>query len=163
MTVSSERGLPARLCQLLDGEHLSGPEHAAFVLAACDPEGWSHTALLSVGEVLAVSARELRLALHRGSGTTASLTASGRGTLLVVHGGAAWTVRLAARRAPDPVEESLPARFVAEVREVRRHTVPYAELTSPIAFRLLDPEATQRRWRTTLSALRELGAGNGCA
>ncbi|MBV8987371.1 MAG: hypothetical protein JO372_02310 [Solirubrobacterales bacterium] len=49
------------------------------------------------------------------------------------NGGAAWMVRLAARRAPDPVEGSLPARFVAGVR-----------------------------WRTSLSALRDLGAGDGC-
>ena len=153
MTAAAQLALPPRLVELLDGERLADKAAVAFVLMTGDADGWCHAALLSVGEILARSERELGLALHRGSGTTANLTRTGRGTLLIVDGPAAHTVRLEARRVEDPPDAPL-ARFRAAVASVIRHEVPYARLTSPITFELADPAATRERWSATLAGLR---------
>jgi hypothetical protein len=151
--------LPEVLLRSLDGRDLASQTGETFVLSTVGEHGWPHLAMLSAGELLAISARELRLALHAGSGTSANLARSGRGTLLAVADGGAITIRLLARllghRSVDGGELAL---FDAEVAELTEHRVGYAELESGIRFRLPEPELVLARWERTHDVLREARA-----
>ena len=151
--------LPDAIVRMLDGSNLERGEGETFCLVTTGRDGWPHVALLSVGEVVAVAPRELRLALHAGSGSTAALEASERGTLLVVHDGAALTVRLRTGLLGRPVVAGVAlACFRAGVEEVVTHRAGYAELETGPRFRLVERETTLARWRQTVAALLEAGA-----
>lgn len=143
--------LPAALVATLGApDPEAGP---AYPLTTVDADGWPHVALLSAGELLVRDPGTLRLALHAGSGTTASLRAGGRGTLLAVLGDAALTVRLQATALGDLDVAGLAlAAFEARVVEVREHRAPYARLRTGITFELTDPDVPER-WRATRRAL----------
>ena len=113
-------------------------------------------ALLSVGEVLAVSGTEIRLALWCGTRTAGSLERSGRATLACVLPPAAYTVRLGGvDRLPSPADAL--AFYACRVEAVEVDTVGYAELIGGIRFRLGDPAAVVERWQRTIDALRAAG------
>lgn len=148
--------LPDPLLDLLSGDDLERKEGETLLLLTVADEGWPRVALLSVGEVLAISSRELRLALYPASTTTANLTRVGRATLAAFAGGAAYYVELDARRLDDlHGPHAVLARFTGEVRSVRKDLVGYAELVSWVRFRLVDRDRVLRRWRETVSSLRE--------
>lgn len=151
--------LPHPLVELLDGTGLPSREGATFLLVTVGETGWPHVALLSVGEVLAVSPQELRLALWSSSRTTTNLTRTGQGSMALVHGGAAYRLQLAARRAGeiDVAGQSL-ACFTADVVDVIEDAVGYAELVSGVTFRLREPGEVLARWAETIAKLRHLPA-----
>lgn len=148
--------IPAELARLLDGSDLAGRVGETFELLTVSGDGWPNVALLSVGETLAVSGTELRLALWNGTRTAESLARDGRATLTCVLPPDAYTVRLADAALLACADESL-AFFSCRVGAVEVDTVGYAELTSGIRFRLGDEAAVVERWRRTIDALR--GAG----
>jgi len=114
--------------------------------------------MLSVGEVLAVDRRRLRLALWPASGSTRNL-AGGRATLMLVVGPDTYYVRLRSRRLPDLELSSGPrACFEADVEGVLLDAVGYATVTSGIEFRLNEPQRVLPLWREALAALREVGS-----
>ncbi|MEE8396769.1 MAG: hypothetical protein V3S29_11985, partial [bacterium] len=155
----SAEGLPRPLLRLLDGEGLADKVGVTFLLTTIESSGWPRMALLGAGEVLAVSPQELRLALWPDSRTAAALTASGRGTLFLVHGGAAYTVRLAARRLANlPAGDAALACFGGAVVEGEEDRVGYATLTGGISFRLHHPEQVLARWKVVIEALRAIPA-----
>jgi hypothetical protein len=145
--------LPADVVALLDGNELGARVGLTIELLTVAEDGWPGVALLSVGEVLAMSESEIRLALWPVSRTTANLTRTGQGVLAFVHAGAAYSVRLETERGDD-----LPgplAAFAGQVAGVRRDEVDYARLTSGITFDLPDAQAVVARWRRTIEALKQ--------
>jgi hypothetical protein len=129
-----------------------------LVLVSVGTGGWPHLALLSVGEVLALDDRTLRLALWPASTATANLAREPRVTLAAVLDGVSLSVRLTARPAGTlELPSGELAVFDATVAEVRADVAPYAVLESGIRFRLTEPAETLRRWAATRSALRRLG------
>jgi hypothetical protein len=156
-----EVGLPDGVAALLDGRDLAARVGFTMQLLTVDEGGWPRVALLSVGEVVALDAAHLRLALWPGSHTTDNLTRTGRGLLAFVHGGSSHTVLIEARRTADLAGPNVRATFDADVVEVRSDEVPYARLTGGITFDLPDPDSVVARWRATVGALRATGAGVG--
>lgn len=147
--------LPGPLRLLLDGRDLAAKEGETLLLMTAPPDGWPRLALLSVGELYAPSLTELRLALWPDSHTTRNLTATGRGTLSAMIEGTTYDVELVVRREPDIRSASRHlARFTATIRSVRSDLVAYAEITSPIRFRLRDRDAVLDRWRRNVEDLR---------
>ncbi len=147
--------LPDALCRLLDGRDLEGKEGETFILLTVSEDGWPHVALLSVGEVLARSSRELRLALWPKSETTINLKRTAIATLATFLDGTAYYVELAI--SPLPRDERMPgsqAAFSARVRRALSDTVGYAELTSGVRFRLKSRDEVVQHWRQTIDALR---------
>ena len=152
MSARGDGRLPADVVALLDGSDLEARIGLTIELLTVAEDGWPGVALLSAGEVLAMSGSEVRLALWPDSRTTANLTRAGQGVLEFVHDGAGFTVRLETRRAAD-----LPgplARFEGRVVGVRRDEVGYARLTSGITFDLPEAPAVVARWRETIEGLR---------
>jgi hypothetical protein len=148
--------LPAALARALADDQVERAEGLAFELATIGETGWPHLALLSAGELVAVSPGELRIALHAGSGTSANLGRSERALLHAVVERSTWTVRLEARSLGEHSVDGAPlACFSARVVDVTEHRAPYADVVSGITFALSDPGARDR-WRTTRALLRRL-------
>ncbi|MCC6222986.1 MAG: pyridoxamine 5'-phosphate oxidase family protein [Thermoleophilia bacterium] len=144
---------PAELLRVLDGRGLGGKAGQAFELLTLSADGRPNTALLSVGEVLAVSGTELRLALWRGTRTAEALARDGRATLACVVPPSIYAVRLTGATPLACPDESL-AFFACRIEAVEVDAVDYAELTSGIRFTLADGAAVVERWRRTIDALR---------
>src|SRR5437868_382048 len=72
--------LPPELREFLDGQRLAAKTNDVIELLTVGEEGWPHVALLSVGEVLAASDTEVRLALWPDSQTTANVRRTSRAT-----------------------------------------------------------------------------------
>ena len=139
--------------ELLDGRDPAGRVGFTILLLTTSGEGWPQVAMLSVGEVLAVDERRVRLALWAGSGSTGNL-ARGRATLMLVVGPDTYYVRLRSRRLADLALSSGPrACFEAEVEDVLVDVVGYATVTSGVTFRLNEPEQVLPAWREAVAAL----------
>ncbi len=156
MARSIGASLPDHVFALLRGDNLRAHIGLTLLLLSETEDGWPHLALLSIGEVLALSPDRLRLALWPQSTATANLTRRGRATLALVHEAASYSVRLSAERGEDlSVSNDYElATFDAQVTEVFEDVAPYATLTSGITYQLHDPEAVLARWEKTLRALR---------
>ena len=147
--------LPAPVWELLDGRDLPGRVGLTWLLVTVAEDGWPHVAMLSVGEVLAVGPGSLRFALWPGSRTTANLERTGHGLLMGVVEGAAYYVRLQARRGADLSVRGRPrAFFLVEVEEVLEDTVGYATITGGIGFRLNQPEQVLADWAAAVAGMR---------
>jgi hypothetical protein len=155
MSRSIGNALPGNLTDLLGGHDVALREGLTLLLVTTALDGWPHVAMLSAGEVLATDAREVRLALWPGSGTTANLAHSARSLLMIVAGNASYYVRLAARRGGDlSLSHGPRAFFVAVVEDVLEDVVGYAEITSGIEFRLKEPAAVLAAWTEAVAAMR---------
>jgi hypothetical protein len=129
-----------------------------LVLVSVGTGGWPHLALLSVGEVLALDDRTLRLALWPASTATGNLASEPRVTLAAVVDGVSLSVRLTTRPAGTlELPTGALAVFDATVAEARGDVAPYAVLESGIRFRLTEPAETLQRWAATRAALQRMG------
>jgi hypothetical protein len=138
----------------LDGRDLAGRAGLTVLLLTISSEGWPQVAMLSVGEVLAVDRRRLRLALWPGSGSTTNLTGGGQATMMLVVGSDTYYCRVRSRRLPDLALSGGPrACFEVEVQEVLLDLVDYATVTSGIEFSLNEPERVLPAWREAVAAL----------
>ena len=146
--------LPAEVVALLDGGDLAGRVGLTFELLTAGADGWPGVALLSAGEVLALDASTVRLALWPETRTTANLDRTGRALLAFVHAGGAFTVRLESCRGDDLRTPARLAVIDGRVAAVRRDEVAYARLRSGVTFDLPDEAAVVARWRATVEALR---------
>jgi hypothetical protein len=136
-------------------------EGLTFLLLSVREDGSPHLAMLSVGEVVALDRRRLRLALWPASTTTRNLIERKAATLAAVLEETGYTVRLGVRAAGElatPLAGRL-ARFDASVEEVGADVVPYAVLESGVRFRLKEPREVLPRWAEVRAQLRRDPAG----
>lgn len=154
--MTEQAAISEGLHQWLDGNNLESKQHEAMMLLSVTEEGWPHTAMLSVGEVLALDRNRLRLALWQGTATTGNLLRSGQGMLVAIHDGAAHYVQLRLHALPDLPDARHPLqRFEARVVSVREDIAKYADITSAVKFQLHDPGEVLQRWKETLEELRK--------
>ncbi|WP_085524553.1 pyridoxamine 5'-phosphate oxidase family protein [Tuberibacillus sp. Marseille-P3662] len=147
-------GLSEGLCTFLNGHDLDQKIHEAMLLVTVDENGRPHMAMISVGEVVAVSPNHLRLALWPSSTTTANLLRNGQSNLTIIYHGAAYYLKLHVDTLPELKETKYPRqRFEATVTSVKEDTSNYAEITSGIQINLQDPEEVVNRWRATINDL----------
>jgi len=133
---------------------VAGRVGLTILLLTTSDEGWPQVAMLSVGEVLAVDDRRLRLALWVGSGSTANLSRGRRATVMLVVGAETYYLRVRTRRLADLALSRGPrACFEAEVEDVLVDVVAYATVTTGIGFRLNQPEEVLPAWEETVAAL----------
>lgn len=159
--------LPAAIVSLLDGSSLGTKIGVTFQLFTVDDDGWVRVALLSVGELVAVSPTDLQLALWPKSASTGNLIRTARATLALAQGGDAHYIRVRVRPLMGARGgKSALAYFQASVDDVRLHHVAYARLASWITFELAKPERELARWRETIATLRtapsQVVANSGC-
>lgn len=156
MTRSLGAALPAALRAVLDVGDVAAGEGLTFLLLTTGDDGWPHVAMVSVGEVVAIDARTLRLALWPTSAATRNLTAQEKAMIAAVVDGTGYTIRVTARRLSDltTTRAGTLACFEALVEDVGADVAPYAVLESGVRFRLTDPAMVLPRWEETRAALR---------
>jgi hypothetical protein len=145
---------------LLDGGDVTDHVGQTLLLVSTGDDGWPHVAMLSVGEVVAVSATDLRLALYPGSGTTAAVRASGQALIMAVVDGVPHKVTV--RCTELPTDGSRLAAFDAHVVRSVRDEVPYARVLHGIEYELVDPGPVVERWYDQVAWLRGI-EGSGSA
>ncbi|WP_321789068.1 pyridoxamine 5'-phosphate oxidase family protein [Paraburkholderia sp. J94] len=146
--------LPDALRAHFDGTQLDAAMGEAIRLSTVSAEGWPHGAQLSVGEILAVDASELLIAIWPQSNTTANLRRDGRLTLSLVHDGAMLEIRGEARELADPPLDL--AVFRVRLVSVDVHRAKYADVLNGVTYRLHEPESVLARWRAQIAALRSI-------
>ena len=150
------------MATFLDGRDLVTRTGFVAELWTTDADGWPRGAMLSIGEMLATSPHEVRLALWHDSHTTRNVERDGRAVLAFVLDEAAFRVRLDCRPAGaiTVAERQSQTGFVASVVDVRRDVVNYAVLETGVWFRPNDAQPMWVAWRATLDALRALPAAS---
>jgi hypothetical protein len=157
MTRSIGQFLPFALVELLDGNELELKAGRAFQCLTGTDDGWPYVAMVSVGELLAVDASALRLAIWSNSSTVRNLDLDERCALALVHEGVSYVIRCEASIAGSLEQHDGPplSIFVLSIVDVLEDVAPYATLTSGVTYELHEPEAVIARWERTIQALRE--------
>lgn len=147
--------LPDDLIAALDGTGLSAKVGAAYLLVTSDEDGTPRPCMLSAGELLAVDARRVRIALWRGSRTSANLARGGRALLCHVAPRSVIYVRGAARPLEPVAGEDLDC-FELAVDSVESDEHAGMPVTSGITFAIEDagPAAVVETWERRLAGLR---------
>ncbi|ANS76711.1 hypothetical protein AWM70_20770 [Paenibacillus yonginensis] len=149
-----EAVLPAEVRQLLSGSSLADKIGEAMILTTVSEDGWPHTAMLSVGEVVSCDSRTVRLGLWPGTVTSGNMTRTGKALLVVVYRGKVSYIKLKVKPLPDLQESVHPRkRYEAEVVQVKQDSAKYAEIISGIQIALHDPADVLNRWEITASEL----------
>lgn len=152
--MTEQAGISEGLYQWLDGSDLELKQGTAMMLLSVTEDLWPHTAMISVGEIVALDRSRLRLALWPGTVTTGNLLRSGQATLVAIHDGAAHYVRLRLQALPDLPDARHPRqRFAAEVVAVREDIAKYADILSAVKIQLHDPDEVLGRWKETIEEL----------
>ncbi|HEX3244011.1 MAG TPA: pyridoxamine 5'-phosphate oxidase family protein [Chloroflexota bacterium] len=157
MTRSIGPRLPETLASLLNGERLATKIGIAFQCITTTQDGWPYLALVSVGELLAVSPTRLRLAIWSGSTSDRNLEREQRCALALVHAHASYMIRCRASLSGslDQTEGPGLSVFSLNVEDVLEDMAPYATLTSGVTYELHDRDAVVAGWRSVISRLKK--------
>ncbi|MBT2635158.1 pyridoxamine 5'-phosphate oxidase family protein [Bacillus sp. ISL-26] len=148
--------LPDTLYVLLDGTELEKKQHEAFVLQSVTEEGRPHAAMISAGEIIAVSRTDIRIALWKNTTTARNLLRSGQALFTAWQNGAAYYATLQCEPLPAQEEAKYDReRFSCRVVFVKEDRAKYADLTSGPAIQLHEPENVLERWKETLEELKQ--------
>ena len=154
MEQSPSQELSTELYELLNGKDLETKQHEALMLMTVTEEEWPHTAMISVGEIIALDSKRVRLAMWSGTTTTRNLIRTEKATLAFVYAGAAHYIKLSLKRLPVlPAAKHPRERFEADIVAVRSDVAQYADITTGIQIDLKEEEPVLRRWHETLAEL----------
>lgn len=146
--------LPHALLSALDGEHLEAHADEAMRLSTVSADGWPHGAQLSVGEVLAVDAQTLLVAMWPHSNTAQNMLRDARLALTLVHDGAVLEIRARASLVAEHQTALDLSVFRLRLERLDVHRAKYAEVLSGVTFRLHEREKVLERWREQIAMLR---------
>jgi Pyridoxamine 5'-phosphate oxidase len=155
---TEQNALPSGLVSYLDGNKLNERVGEAIYVTTIDQDGWPHASLLSVGEIVAVDASHLNLAVYSKASTAKNIERNGKVSLSMVHDRALWEVILDAKLVSGPEAGAKLALFKAQVKNVRVHRVDYADVLSSVTYSLHDKAAVVDRWKSQIADLRALMA-----
>jgi hypothetical protein len=144
--------LPPEIMSTFDGTSLEDKQHVSLIVATVDADGWPHTSFLGPGELLVRDETRLALLLWPKSGTAANIDREGRANLFFAAAGAVWEARVAAEERADGRGPT--RRYDAKLMALREHAAPYAEVTSLVGYRLLEPDTVIERWEAQIARLR---------
>ncbi|GAB6928459.1 pyridoxamine 5'-phosphate oxidase family protein [Paenibacillus sp. JCM 10914] len=152
--MAENAALSEELYQWLSGNDLDSKQYTAMLLLSTTEDGWPHTAMISVGEIVALDPAHLRLGLWHGTVTTGNLLRTGRATLVAIHEGVAHYVRMRLLALPDLPQALHPRqRFAADIVHVREDVAKYADILSGVTVRLHKPDEVLQRWEHSIQEL----------
>lgn len=152
---ATSAGLDHSAFELLAGSDLQNRVGFTIELVATDPDGWPRLALISVGEVVAQSPVDLRLALHAGSGTCEALRRSKKALLSFVHLGTHYKIRVEIDLVDNDSADPL-VYFRGRVTDVQSDRSDYAQLVSGTTYTLINEPEALSRWERQLTHMRTL-------
>jgi hypothetical protein len=110
--------------------------------------------MISVGEIVAISRKELRIGLWPDTSTTANVIRTHKATLVLFWKGKAHYIRLSLERLKElPNIQYKRVRFHAQIVEAREDMAKYAEIRSGIKIDLKNPKEVVERWSVTIEDL----------
>ncbi|MNJ50245.1 hypothetical protein [Paenibacillus bouchesdurhonensis] len=146
--------LSPHLYTLFNGQNLSEKQHEAFMLLTVTEQNWPHTAMLSAGEIIALSPTLLRLGLWENTMTTRNMIRTGQATLVAFYNETACYIQLELSKLPDlPVAKHPRSRFSAKVVACREDRAKYADIISGVQIQLKEPVEVLARWEETILEL----------
>ncbi|AZK49107.1 pyridoxamine 5'-phosphate oxidase family protein [Paenibacillus lentus] len=146
--------LSPHLYTLFNGRNLGEKQHEAFMLLTVTEQSLPHTAMISVGEVIALTPTSLRLGLWENTTTTNNIIRTGQATIVVFYNEAACYIQLELAKLPDLSDAKHPrTRFSAKVVACREDKAQYADIISGVQIRLKEPAEVLERWEETLLEL----------
>ncbi|KKI55811.1 pyridoxamine 5'-phosphate oxidase family protein [Staphylococcus pasteuri] len=149
--------LSNEVVELLNGKQLNEKQDLAMMLQSVTEDGYPHTAMVSVGEVVAVNSEQLRIALWPDTKTTNSLIKLKKASLVIVHNHKVNYIELDVNfMAQIQIDSFERACFEANVKSFKEDVAKYADIDTGITITLKDPEDVLQRWRTTIDRLLEV-------
>ena len=146
--------LPKEIIELLNGQDLEDKKHLVMMLQSITAEGYPHTAMVSVGESVAIDSDNIRIALWPDTQTAQRLVETGKGSLVIVYAKKIYYIELDLSVLPSLNNEIYcRLRFEASVKTVKEDNAKYAEIISGISIQLYDAENVVERWKVTVKEL----------
>ncbi|WAH37083.1 pyridoxamine 5'-phosphate oxidase family protein [Alicyclobacillus dauci] len=143
--------LPDSLFEFFSGNDLPSKQHEAMMLLTVTEDLWPHSAMVSVGEIVAVDRQHLRIMMWPGTTTTTNLLRTGRATLVVVHGGKVYYAWLSVEALPQrQTANNNLTRFSATIEGIREDVAKYADIMSGVQIQLKDQDDVLTRWKRTV-------------
>ncbi|KRF53860.1 pyridoxamine 5'-phosphate oxidase family protein [Priestia megaterium] len=137
--------------ELLNGQDLMQKQHEAMMLLTVGEDGWPHTAMISVGEIIAINRKELRIGLWPNTSTTTNIIRTSKATLVLIYKGKAHYIQISLKRLEElPTARYPRERFSAKVVSSREDVAKYADITSGIKIELKNDKEVVERWHKTL-------------
>ena len=137
MSTALGNELPAELAEDLNSQNVAGKWSKIIPLVTVDDRGFPHFAVLTYGEIVAPSARELRLGLYPNSSTSRNIQARPNISVLIVHGDSIYYVKGTAKHT---ALEGL-ARFDVTIDQVLVDSEPGARITAGLQFEMSQGKA----------------------
>lgn len=142
------------LKDLLNGKQLAQKQHIAMVLQSITSEGYPHSAMVSVGEVIALDSEHLRIALWPQTHTSISLAEKRKSNLIIIYNNMVSYLELDITLLPSLDNEVYErTRFEATIKSIRQDIAKYADITSGITVEMHEPEQVLNRWNIILQEL----------
>ncbi|MEJ7451031.1 pyridoxamine 5'-phosphate oxidase family protein [Staphylococcus xylosus] len=142
------------LKDLLNGKQLAQKQHIAMVLQSITSEGYPHSAMVSVGEVIALDSEHLRIALWPQTQTSISLAEKRKSNLIIIYNNMVSYLELDITLLPSLDNEVYErTRFEATIKSIRQDIAKYADITSGITVEMHEPEQVLNRWNIILQEL----------
>lgn len=142
--------LSKNVYEFLNGKELEAKQHDAMLLQTVSEDGWPHTAMISVGEVVAISSSRLRFALWKDTTTVKNILRTKKASLILVHEGVGVYTQLEMEKLPDLTDTPHPRdRFEGKIVSIKEDTAGYADLTSGITFQIKEDNIIER-WEQTI-------------
>jgi hypothetical protein len=143
--------LPKAARVFLNGKDLERKQHDAMLLSTVTLEGFPHVAMISVGELLAISSSRVKLLVWRGTTSSTNMIQNHKATVTLVIEGKAYYIKLLLKKEA-PVLSGYEL-FTGEVAAVKEDYAKYAVLTSGIQFQLHDSKEVLSRWKQSLEVV----------
>ncbi|MEB8061325.1 hypothetical protein [Staphylococcus xylosus] len=142
------------LQDLLNGKQLAQKQHIAMILQSITSEGYPHSAMVSVGEVIALDSEHLRIALWPQTQTSISLAEKRKSNLIIIYNNMVSYLELDITLLPSLDNEVYErTRFEATIKSIRQDVAKYADITSGITVEMHEPEQVLNRWNIILQEL----------
>lgn len=149
--------LSKELATLLDGRDLYNKQSIAMMLQSVNAEDYPHSAMISVGEIVAIDNTTLRLALWPKTQTTLSLLKRRKANLVIVYNQKVNYIELDVEPLNSNGNSTYDRTyFEATLKSIKEDVAKYATITSGITFKLNEPEEVVQRWETTIKDMKSI-------
>lgn len=147
--------IPEALMTLLSGDKLIDKQREAFLLQTVNEDGWPHSAMISVGEVLAADPYTFHMLLWPNTITTINLIRSNKAQLVIIHKGLVYYIKLRTKHHPA-VHPGIHTgeRFSAHIHALKIDQAKYAKIETGIQVKLYDPDHVIDRWQAQVEVLK---------
>ncbi|MDY0941339.1 pyridoxamine 5'-phosphate oxidase family protein [Priestia megaterium] len=143
--------LPKAVRSFLNGKGLERKQHDAMLLSTVTSEGFPHVAMISAGELVAISSSRVKLLIWKDTTSSKNMIQNHKATVTLVMEGKAYYIKLLLKKEASVLSGY--ELFTGEVAAFKEDYAKYAVLTSGIQFQLHHPKEVLSRWEKSIEAV----------